>query len=119
MTCVPCERTAADAHHGIEAHGNTRHTRALTCVPCVSNRFYMELAVESKPRQCATDVGFKFFPCDMELGHTQPTTTNTVNRLLPSGDAGTYLCEGAHDIFGRWFAKKLTARKLHHILDKA
>ena len=30
--------------------------------------FYMELAVEPKPRQGATDIGFEFFPCDMELG---------------------------------------------------
>ena len=44
MTCVPCDMTAAHAHHGTEAHGNTRHTRALTCMTCVSNRFYMELA---------------------------------------------------------------------------
>ena len=78
-----------------------------------------ELAVESKPRHLTTDVGVKFFPCHMELGHPQTTTTKPFCCLLPLGDAGTYLCEGAHDIFGRWFAKKLTARKLHHILDKA
>ena len=36
MTCLPCERTAAHARHGTETHGNTRHTRALTCMPCVS-----------------------------------------------------------------------------------